>query len=114
VWLASRAAYSSSMARGQCGSARAVRTEEGAGEASGVVVMSAARINYRQAKEHRRRGESPSGECVQGRGEWRSGGTPMAQGSQAWPAHDDDKRRRGRQIGTGSMGADGGALPRRW
>jgi hypothetical protein len=45
VWLARRAAYSS-IARRQCGSARAVRTEEGTGEASdGVVVVSAAKIS---------------------------------------------------------------------
>jgi hypothetical protein len=34
VWLASRVAYSSSIARRQCGSARVVRTEEGTGEVS--------------------------------------------------------------------------------
>jgi hypothetical protein len=45
VWLARRAAYSS-IARRQCGSARAVRTEEGTGEASGgVVVVSATKIS---------------------------------------------------------------------
>jgi hypothetical protein len=46
VWLASRTAYSSSMALRQCGSARAERTEEGTGEASGgVAVVSAAKIS---------------------------------------------------------------------
>jgi hypothetical protein len=45
VWLARRAAYSS-IAHHQCGSARAVRTKEGTGEASsGVVVVSAAKIS---------------------------------------------------------------------
>jgi hypothetical protein len=46
VWLAKRAAYSSSIARRQCGSARVVRTEEGTREASGGVLdVSAARIS---------------------------------------------------------------------
>jgi hypothetical protein len=46
VWLARRAAYFSSIACRQCRSARAVRTEEGIGEASGVVVVvSAAKIS---------------------------------------------------------------------
>jgi hypothetical protein len=45
VWLASRATYSS-IARRQCGSAKAMRTEDGTGDASGgVVVVSAARIS---------------------------------------------------------------------
>jgi hypothetical protein len=46
VWLARRAACSSSIARRKCGSPRAMRTEEGTGEASGgVAVVSAARIS---------------------------------------------------------------------
>jgi hypothetical protein len=46
VWLAKRDVYSSSIARRQCGSARAVRTEEGTGDASdGVQVVSATRIS---------------------------------------------------------------------
>jgi hypothetical protein len=46
VWLASKAAYTSSIARCQWGSARAARTEEGAAEASGgVAVVSATKIS---------------------------------------------------------------------
>jgi hypothetical protein len=58
VWLASRATYFSSIVRCQCGSARAVRTEEGNEEAyEGVAVVSAGRW----VEEHRQPTESPWG-----------------------------------------------------
>jgi hypothetical protein len=54
VWLAKRATYSSSIARRQCGSARAVRTEEGTGEASGGVLDVSAAKNASGAPSHHR------------------------------------------------------------
>jgi hypothetical protein len=73
-----------------------VRTKEGSEEASDEQ-WSCQRPGStgRLAEEHRRCGESPWGECVQGRGEWRPGGTPTMRGPLAWQARDDDKRRRG-------------------
>jgi hypothetical protein len=51
------------------------------------------------------------GECARGRGEWRRGGTPSAQGPRAWPACSDGRRRRGRRIGARSLrGPDPWAL----
>jgi hypothetical protein len=68
VWLARRAAYSS-IARRQCGSARAVRTEEGTGEASGGVVgVAAAKISRSTIEGRQRRAGSPSGGRARDRG----------------------------------------------
>jgi hypothetical protein len=61
----------------------------------------------RQAEGHRQHDESPLGECARGRGEWRRGGTPSAQGPWAWLARGDGRRRRGRRIGACSSRGPG-------
>jgi hypothetical protein len=118
VWLASRATYFSSIVRRQCGSARAVRTEEGNEEAyEGVAVVSAGRW----VEEHRQPTESPWGGRARGHDEWRPGGTPAAQngmlgrrGPQARSTCGSDRRRRGRQSGPRSSTGPGPEVPREW
>jgi hypothetical protein len=98
VRLANRAAYSS-IARHQCGSVRAVRTE-GTGEASeGVVVVSAAGISRSMGRR-----TPASGGRARGHSEWRPGGTHTARsgllgrlGPRTWSARGGDRRRRVRQ-----------------